>query len=1019
MYLRTLALHGFKSFAHPVQVELSPGLNVVVGPNGAGKSNLLDALRWVLGERRGGHHVLFHGSTKYRPIGMASVELFFEPPLRVEKRAFASGEVEYFFQGRKVRFGDLRQEFAKIGLSLHRLEVGFVTNRDLHALADLSPLERLRWLEEASGTLEMRARLAELSRLLQKVIEKRGRFQERLREIAFQRARVAEWARKEEEYLHREKRWKDARKTYYTRLLEKLREDFVRLSEEELLCDQKLRDLSYEQSLLALDVDKQNLFALRKDVFSLRRQVEEARQCVTEKERELHHLLTEMRVGKRTLLALEIRAKSLLEKLDCLEKERKSFQALPGDSPRLEKAERVVLHFCERKRAELRALQDRERQFWEETVRLEVALRSIEQDLERLLARREELTKEIEDLERLCADLLRQKEECENEWRTLEEEKERVQYSLVKTKEALVRVRNALEKVESQGVSGAVFEEIHSSLLEREWPNRAIYAFFGFLKGIQVLEEGSIPGDTGKWMVFRISLPPCSSEWALERREVLLLRLQRGIELQKNYVALDGSVVVLKGGFFLFPRKVVPGARFVRSWKKRESRFACKVQELEEALWRISHRIEEIGRQKREIELRTVRWQERLRQKNETRCEIEQKIAFLSAERLRLRECLAGSTRRAQNFAEEANTLQKVIFHVERVLKKIEEKKQQREAKKRRYERFLWEMQKTREEALSVIASARESVRTLQSLEKQIAQCGRELGEFLCEGAAKEALLRDREEQARLLEKSIEAKFQKEKALEHQKEKWIKERERLRLAKERLRVDIERTEGTLTTLEGAVCLEFQTMDLDDLRKYIEKEEQVLLNAPVRRGAIEEYEELKSREEGLTKQDTFFGELIALASSECRNLERSIHRQFLSFLSEVKGAFSRYFQQIFRGGQATLVVRDDGAHLEVEIPGKKKQSIALLSSGERTLVALCFLCACFEAGGAQMCFFDEIDANLDHANSVLLAQVLREFASKRQVVVVTHKREVMEVADRILGVTMSEPGVSQVLLCEGF
>lgn len=65
----------------------------------------------------------------------------------------------------------------------------------------------------------------------------------------------------------------------------------------------------------------------------------------------------------------------------------------------------------------------------------------------------------------------------------------------------------------------------------------------------------------------------------------------------------------------------------------------------------------------------------------------------------------------------------------------------------------------------------------------------------------------------------------------------------------------------------------------------------------------------------------------------------------------------------------------------------------------------------------MCFFDEIDANLDHTNSSLLAQILKEFSASRQVVIVTHKEEVMEAADRILGVTMSEPGVSQIIPCE--
>jgi chromosome segregation protein len=109
---------------------------------------------------------------------------------------------------------------------------------------------------------------------------------------------------------------------------------------------------------------------------------------------------------------------------------------------------------------------------------------------------------------------------------------------------------------------------------------------------------------------------------------------------------------------------------------------------------------------------------------------------------------------------------------------------------------------------------------------------------------------------------------------------------------------------------------------------------------------------------------------------------------------------------------------EGVHLEVQLPGKKRQDLSGLSSGERTIVALCFLCAILEATRLMVCFFDEIDANLDHTNSVLLAQVLKEFSRSRQVILVTHKEEVMELADRVIGITMSEPGVSQVLLCEG-
>lgn len=1019
MYLKTLTLHGFKSFAHPVQVALGPGLNAVVGPNGSGKSNLIDALRWVLGERRGGHQVLFHGSEKYRPVGMASVELFFEPPLRVEKRAFASGEVEYFFQGRKVRLADLRQELAKAGLSLSRSEIGFVTNRDLHALADLSPLERLRWLEETSGALAMRARLAELSRMLQGVVEKRERFRERLREIAFQRARVAEWAKKEEEYLHREKRWKDARKTYYVRLLEKLREDAVRLSEEASLCERELHRLLNERSLLALEADERNLLTLRNTLSSLRREVEEAQKRVREKEQELYQLLTEMRHERKLYVALENRGKSLLEQLRRLERENGHLRVSPEASARLERTESVVVRFLGEKKVQLKSLRERERELREEVVRFETMLKSTEQELKHLRVQHGELTREIGDLEKLLADAAERRKAYENETKVLEKEKEMVQHRLTRTEEVLACLRRALGRVEFQGVPEVISEAIRADLLKKGWPSRAIHAFFGFLKSVRVLEKEEIPENPGEWMAFRLALPPCSPEWTVEKRETLLVDLREGKELRKNCIALDGSLVALKGGLFLLPRKVVAGTRFIESWRKRESRFACRVQELERMLQEISSRIEEVEKRKRETELRVVQWQERLRQRGEVREEIARKIAFLSAERVRLLRCLAEATGKVQEISQETGALQRMISRAEKTLEKVEEKKKQRELAQRRYERFLWEVQRIREETLSVIAGMRKATENLWLFGGRLMRCGEELGKLLSEVAAKEVWLREKEKEEHSLAKSLEMKRQKERALEREREKWVREKERIRFARERLRADIERTENLLATLDGLVCPEWQAMDLEDLGRFVEEEERALLRLPVRRGALEEYAELQSREEHLARQDALFEELITLVSLECKGLERDIRRQFLTFVSRAKDAFSQYFQRIFRGGQATLVVQDGGAHLEVEIPGKKKQSVALLSSGERTLVALCFLCACFEAGDAKMCFFDEVDANLDHTNSVLLAQVLKEFAAKRQVVVVTHKEEVMEVADRILGVTMNEPGVSQVLLCERF
>lgn len=105
-------------------------------------------------------------------------------------------------------------------------------------------------------------------------------------------------------------------------------------------------------------------------------------------------------------------------------------------------------------------------------------------------------------------------------------------------------------------------------------------------------------------------------------------------------------------------------------------------------------------------------------------------------------------------------------------------------------------------------------------------------------------------------------------------------------------------------------------------------------------------------------------------------------------------------------------------IDIQIPGKKKQKFSLLSSGEKALCALCLFFGLFKAGSYPFCFFDEVDANLDHFNSLRVAELMKEFSSEHQVIIVTHQEEIMEVADRIIGVTMDEPGISQIIRFDG-
>ena len=185
-------------------------------------------------------------------------------------------------------------------------------------------------------------------------------------------------------------------------------------------------------------------------------------------------------------------------------------------------------------------------------------------------------------------------------------------------------------------------------------------------------------------------------------------------------------------------------------------------------------------------------------------------------------------------------------------------------------------------------------------------------------------------------------------------------------------------------------------------------------------AIEQYDELETRHTFLTTQRKDLVESIAQTSEAIKRIDMTTRERFITAFAAINRNFQEMFTTLFGGGRAGLTLLDENDPLEsgIEIvaqpPGKRLQSVQLLSGGEKALTAISLMFGLFQFKPSPFCLLDEIDAPLDDANIGRFVGMLRAMQSHTQFILITHNRKTMEIADRLYGVTMEEPGVSKLI-----
>ncbi len=244
---------------------------------------------------------------------------------------------------------------------------------------------------------------------------------------------------------------------------------------------------------------------------------------------------------------------------------------------------------------------------------------------------------------------------------------------------------------------------------------------------------------------------------------------------------------------------------------------------------------------------------------------------------------------------------------------------------------------------------------------------------------------------------------------------------RSRLQYEQANLTTQLEENYELSVDAASDLAEEIEDVEQVRRKVKLLKQSIEElGPVNLTAIDEFERVQERHAFLSEQRNDLLEAKETLHEAIKEMDGEMSTRFHETFTSVRAQFKGVFRELFGGGQADLVLIDPENLLETGIeivaqpPGKKLQSLSLLSGGERALTAIALLFAILNTRPVPFCILDEVEAALDESNVIRYSQYLKKFSKETQFIVITHRKGTMEGADVLYGITMQESGVSKLV-----
>lgn len=920
MFLKSLDIFGFKSFADRTHIDFSDGITALLGPNGCGKSNIVDAIKWVLAENKAKNlratskeDVIFNGTERRSPLNVAEVTLTMsnetgllpleESEIAIKRRLYRNGDNEYFINNKPASGRDILRLFMDTGVGKSAYSV--MEQGKIDQILSSKPEDRRYLFEEAAGISKSKVECQEAERQLEIVRNNMKQIEASIVEIKKSYDTLKVQAEKTSKY-------RNLKEEIFNYDLDITLIKLKNFIQERARHEKELREVELKRNEVRSQIDEIN-----NSITENTDKVKEMQEMLYSKQTEAFGLQKEKNGKLELIKKFNEDASKIKLKITQLEATLKSVQDRIDDLNQEIDENKASLH-------------DKQKQLSDISTNIENFKENIELSSNQIT----ENSKNIQNIKQKIQDLT--------------EKDHTLQQNLTQITEDIVTLLDS--KMNEQGFSENALKTARENL------EMTVSKLKIFTEGRKNIFSDFINASSSNLEQWQKKLKEAVD--AFSEANALTVSLEKSLN---DFINSSPSFI----SDFLSPEGIMTKKRKIDSEiqenKNEISSNSSKIEELNSENSILSTKIEEFKDTLDKLKLNKVRMQEQISSS-------EKQVLILQRNLSTEQNSLRGTEDQLYEENKAHEDLQEQIIDLQSELAEIEHKGQK-------------------------------LVEEMNSLDEKIQESNSRVS------GKKDTLIRKQNEQ----------------------KKYQEQFEKLSLSLAASETEIKNIKQNFQEQNSRDLMEFEehmykiTTPIADLREKLTAAKTEFKNlGQVNLMAVEEFAEQKERYE---KQKANYDDTQKSLENLIRvseEIKAKSSEMFIETYNKIKKNFHNMFRRLFNGGRAELKLQDpqnvltSGIDILAQPPGKKLESIGLLSGGEKTMTAVALLFATYQVRPSPFCLLDEIDAALDDKNVSSFVTALESFSKVSQYIVITHNKKTVLGAKTMLGITMEESGVSKIV-----